>query len=64
MSLGMGRQNQPELVEVTLGAEKKYLTTDLPLIDVEGFNDWGGWGYDGFIPGEVTKTAPSGDETT
>ena len=30
----------------------------------EGFNDWGGWGYDDFIPEEVTKTAPSGDETT
>ena len=34
MALGMGRQNQPELVEVTFGAEKKDLTTDLPLIDV------------------------------
>ena len=31
---------------------------------IEGFNDWGGWGYDDFIPGEVTETAPSGDETT
>ena len=30
----------------------------------EGFNDWGGRGYDGFVPGEVTKTTPSGDETT
>ena len=30
----------------------------------EGFNDWGGRGYDDFVPGEVTKTAPSGDETT
>ena len=30
----------------------------------EGFNDWGGQGYDDFVPGEVTKTAPSGDETT
>ena len=28
------------------------------------FNDWGGRGYDDFVPGEVTKTAPSGDETT
>ena len=27
----------------------------------EGFNDWGGRGYDDFVPGEVTKTAPSGD---
>ena len=30
----------------------------------EGFNDWGGRGYDDFVPGEFTKTAPSGDETT
>ena len=30
----------------------------------EGFNDWGGQGYDDFVPGEVTKTAPSGDRTT
>ena len=31
---------------------------------IEGFNDWGGWGYDDFVPGDDTKTAPSGDETT
>ena len=30
----------------------------------EGFNDWGGRGYDDFVPGKVTKTAPSGDRTT
>ena len=30
----------------------------------ELFNDWGGRGYDDFVPGEVTKTAPSGDKTT
>ena len=30
----------------------------------EGLNDWGGRGYDDFVPGEVTKTAPSGDKTT
>ena len=30
----------------------------------EGFNDWGGRGYDDFVSGEVTKTALSGDETT
>ena len=30
----------------------------------EGSNDWGGWGYDDFVPEEVTKTAPSGDRTT
>ena len=30
----------------------------------EGFNDWGGRGYDDFVPGEVIKTAPFGDEPT
>ena len=30
---------------------------------LEGFNVWGGRGYDDFVPGEITKTAPSGDET-
>ena len=30
----------------------------------EGFNDWGGRGYDDFVPGEVTKISPSGDRTT
>ena len=29
----------------------------------EGFNDWGGRGYDDFVPGEVTKIASSEDET-
>ena len=31
---------------------------------VEGFNHWGERGYDDFVPGEVTRIAPSGDETT
>ena len=31
---------------------------------IELFNDWGGRGYDDSVPGEVTKTAPSGDRTT
>ena len=30
----------------------------------ESFNDWGGRGYDDFVPGEVTKTARSGDRAT
>ena len=30
----------------------------------ERFNDLGGRGYDDFVPGEVTKTAPPGDRTT
>ena len=30
----------------------------------EGFNDWGGRGYEDFVPGEVTTTVPLGDETT
>ena len=31
---------------------------------LEGFNDWGGRGYDDFVPEEVIKTTSSGDETT
>ena len=31
---------------------------------MELFNDWGGQGYDDSVPGEVTKTAPSGDRIT
>ena len=30
----------------------------------ERFNDWRVRGHDDFVPGEVTKTAPSGDRTT
>ena len=30
----------------------------------EWFNDWGRRGYDDSVPGEVTKTPPSGDMTT
>ena len=30
----------------------------------ECFNDWEGRGYDDSVPGEVTKTTPSGDRTT
>ena len=30
----------------------------------EWFKDWGGRGYDDFVPGEVTKTAPYGDMIT
>ena len=30
----------------------------------EGFNDWGGRGYDVFVPGKVTKTAPFGERPT
>ena len=40
------------------------LYTNIDTPDTRGFNDWGGRGYDDFFPGEVTKTAPSGDETT
>ena len=37
---------------------------DETKINRELFNDWGGRGYDDSVPGEVTKTAPSGDRTT
>ena len=30
----------------------------------EGFNDWGGRGYDDFVPGEVIEIAPSGGQTS
>ena len=36
----------------------------LPFVFPEGSNVWEGRGYDDFVPGEVTKTAPSGDRTT
>ena len=29
----------------------------------ESFNDWGGGGYDNFVPEEVSKTAPPEDRT-
>ena len=35
-----------------------------PTLGGGGFNDWGGRRYDDFVPGEVIKTVPSGDETT
>ena len=39
-----------------------YCTIHIKVL--EGFNDWGGRGYDDFVPEEVTKTASSGDRTT
>ena len=30
----------------------------------ECLNDWGGRGYDDYVPGEITKTTFSGDRTT
>ena len=35
-----------------------------PTSHSESLNDWEGRGYDDSVPGEVTKTAPSGDRTT
>ena len=43
---------------------KASLVSHVLIWRVERFNDWGGRGYDDFVPGEVTKTAPSGDEAT
>ena len=31
---------------------------------LECSNDWGGRGYDDSVPGDGTKTTPSGDKTT
>ena len=33
-------------------------------ISSECFSDWGGREYNDFVPGEVTKTTPSGDRIT
>ena len=33
-------------------------------LTIKCFNDWRGRGYDESVPGEVTKTTPSGDRTT
>ena len=41
----------------------RYMLEDY-FLSAELFNDWGGRGYDDSDPGEVTKTAPSGDRTT
>ena len=41
-----------------------FTTNDVINYHKEGFNGWGGRLYGDFVPGEVTKTAPSGDETT
>ena len=45
------------------GAKAKVHST-FWVVGGERFNDWGGRGYDDFVPKEVTKTAPSGDRTT
>ena len=67
----------PYVMVVTLGQQynigekptvilytKSYINRHAGTPEKEGFNDWGGQEYDDFVPGEVTKTAPSGDETT
>ena len=45
-------------------AKKNFEGLSMDDAESEGFNDWGGRGYDDFVPGEVTKTAPSEDITT
>ena len=52
---------------LSLPSTGAYCTSRLSVViacSSERFNDWGGRGYDGFVPGEIPKTAPSGDETT
>ena len=41
-----------------------YVSVALRASIAECFNDWGGRGYDDFVPGEVPKTTPSGGRTT
>ena len=40
------------------------MSTGHTMVISEGFNGWGGRGYDDFVPWEVTKIALSRDETT
>ena len=42
----------------------KLRTTHHRMLLRELFNDWGGRGYDDSVPGEVPKTASSGDRAT
>ena len=46
--------------DVLLYATHHRTKPSLAIPCTEGFNDWGGRGYDDFVPGEVTKTAPPG----
>ena len=44
-----------------------FLTREMePILtkETECFKDWGGQGYDDFVPAEVTKTTHSGVRTT
>ena len=41
-----------------------YADAPISVVAQEGFKDRGGRGYDDFVPGEVTKAAPSGDRVT
>ena len=58
-SLSTGQRQQPPNSSASVGGEPAS-----SAVAAEGFNDWGGRGYDDFVPGEVTKIAPYGDETT
>ena len=65
---GQNGSLNPLRMDITLEAVELFRNYLYPRIrrfcSTEGFNDWGGRGYDDFVPGEVTKTAPFGDETT
>ena len=43
---------------------RKYVPHNANTETYPSINDWGGRGYDNFVPGEVTKTVPSGDSTS
>ena len=58
------------LILITAALRNRLLLRDKEIApkivqgDEECFNSWGARGYGDSVPGEVTKTAPSGDRTT
>ena len=62
---GQGRVLHPSVADVRTGPKGRApFSSSTRALTGLATNDWGGRGYDDFVPGEVTKTAPSGDETT
>ena len=58
---------RPEIYETRSASAKKqsfFARLYLKCPDSECSNDWGGRGYDDSVPGDGTKTTPSGDKTT
>ena len=60
----IAQKGTPPVAPTARAKGDQFTSSDLYIDTYEGFNDWGGRGYDDFVPGEVTKTTPSGDETS